>query len=158
MYSHITLIGRLTRDPETRETKKGGTMTTARLAYQTRFLGQNHDNYVDLVLFGNLAVTFANYARRGRRVLLEGQLRIERTTNDETNQMRERVRVFVTDFKFLDNDRSSNDDDDNDDDADLVVERKRSKNTVQAKVAATSVSKTRYFDDDDDDAYDPFDD
>lgn len=144
MYSKATLIGRLTRDPETRETKNGGTMTIARVAYQTYVLRSEQDNFIDLVLFGKRAITFANYAKRGRLILVEGQLRLERTRDEETGQTRERVRLFVDNFQFLD--RSDNEDDYN---PNLDQEK-----PIKVKRVETS-SMTRYFDEDDD-AYDPF--
>lgn len=144
MYAKATLVGRLTRDPETRETKNGGTMTTAQLAYRTHTLGREQDNFIDLIMFGKLAITFANYAKRGRMILAEGQLRLERTRDEETNQIRERVRLFVNGFQFLD--RPNNDDDHN---PNLDQEK-----PIKVKRVVDSPA-TRYFDEDDD-AFDPF--
>lgn len=144
MYSKLIATGRLTRDPETRETKNGGTMTTARMAYQTHVLGSEQDNFIDLVLFGKRAITFANYAKRGQLILVEGQLRLERTRDEETGQTRERARLFVDNFQFLE--RSDREDEGQPNPA--------PGKPIQTKRVEAS-SSMRFFEEEDD-AYDPF--
>ena len=67
--NHVTLVGRLTADPETGETK-AGTRTRLRVATNERAEPEFHD----VTLWGSLGQVAAAHLRRGRLVYLEGRV------------------------------------------------------------------------------------
>ena len=72
----INLVGRLTRDPELRETKGDTKVAGMRLAIPRR--PKNGDEqapvYVDVTVFGKLADNCSEYLAKGRRIAVAGRL------------------------------------------------------------------------------------
>lgn len=69
----IQLTGRLTRDPETRSTPSGTTVTKIRLAVDR--MGRNNETgYVDVATFGKSAQAAANVLSQGWLVAVTGRL------------------------------------------------------------------------------------
>jgi single-strand DNA-binding protein len=80
MINRVTLIGRLTRDPEVHETAAGGKLSTLRMVtseYRKGEDGQRHEEvqYHSVVAFGRLGEICADYLRRGRLIYIDGKLR-----------------------------------------------------------------------------------
>lgn len=80
MVNRVTLIGRLTRDPEILTSPKG--LAVARLRLATNGFTRDEDGnklddvqYHSLVAFGPLAGICQEYLRRGKLVYIEGRLR-----------------------------------------------------------------------------------
>lgn len=63
----MTLIGRLVATPELRETDSGKSVRVATN-------GNNHAEFPDAVLWGNLASFACSYLGKGRLVYIEGRL------------------------------------------------------------------------------------
>jgi single-strand DNA-binding protein len=79
MVNRVTLVGRLTRDPEVHETV-GGKLTNLRVVtteYRKGEDGQRTDSaqYHSVIAFGRLAEICADYLSKGRLVFIEGKLR-----------------------------------------------------------------------------------
>ncbi len=80
MVNRVTLIGRLTRDPELVTSPKG--LAVARLRLATNGFTKDEDGnklddvqYHSLVAFGGLAAICQEYLRRGKLIYVEGRLR-----------------------------------------------------------------------------------
>lgn len=80
MVNRVTLIGRLTRDPEIITSPKG--LAVARLRLATNGFTRDEDGnklddvqYHSLVAFGPLAGICQEYLRRGKLIYVEGRLR-----------------------------------------------------------------------------------
>lgn len=80
MVNRVTLIGRLTRDPEILTSPKG--LAVARLRLATNGFTRDEDGnkmddvqYHSLVAFGPLAGICQEYLRRGKLIYVEGRLR-----------------------------------------------------------------------------------
>ncbi len=106
MYNRIILIGRLTRDLELRYTPSGAAVTTMRLAVGERRRDRNGQLqtdtlFIDVVVWGNQAEVVTRYLRKGRLVLVEGQLRME-TWQDREGNNRTTYRVVARQVRFLD--------------------------------------------------------
>ena len=73
----VILIGRLTKDPETRYTQSGLQVTTFTLAVDRRFAkkdsGQPKADFIPIVAWRKLAEICANNLAKGRRVGVYGQ-------------------------------------------------------------------------------------
>ena len=80
MVNRVTLVGRLTRDPEVHDTATGGKLSNIRLVtdeYRKDADGNRKDDvqYHSVVAFGRLGEVCADYLRKGRLVYIEGKLR-----------------------------------------------------------------------------------
>ena len=80
MINRVTLVGRLTRDPEVHDTATGGHLVNMRLV-TTEFrkaedgTRKEEVQYHSVIAFSKLAEVCADYLRKGRLVYIEGKLR-----------------------------------------------------------------------------------
>lgn len=100
----IILIGRLTKDPETKTIAGSNTaVTTFVLAVDRNFKnkdGQREADFINIVSYGKLAETMGNYLKKGRMVALSGRLEIK-TYDGNDGQKKYFTDVVVEDFQFL---------------------------------------------------------
>lgn len=94
--NHVTLIGRLTADPELKTTQQNGTpVCTFRIAV-SRVRGRGGEDrgaaYFDVETWGNQAHNVANYLSKGRAVAVSGRLEQQEWTNGDGAR---RQRVYV---------------------------------------------------------------
>jgi len=68
--NQVTLIGGLVASPELRETASGKAVTTVRVATN----GKGHAEFLDLVLWGQMATFASTYLAKGYLVYVEGRL------------------------------------------------------------------------------------
>lgn len=93
MINTVTLVGRLTKDPELRYTQTGKGVATFTLAVTRPFKNQNGDYEADFIncqTWGKAAENLANYMRKGNKVGVVGRVQ---TRNYENNQGQ---KVYVT--------------------------------------------------------------
>jgi single-strand DNA-binding protein len=80
MINRVTIVGRLTRDPEVHATTSGGKLSNLRIVTDeyrrdAEGKGQEDVQYHSVVAFGRLGEVCADYLRKGRLVYIEGKLR-----------------------------------------------------------------------------------
>jgi single-strand DNA-binding protein len=103
-YNKVVLVGRLTRDPETRQTIDGNLVTTFTIAVNRGTNGDEAD-FIRIVAFRKLAELAHNYLQKGRMVLVDGKLRINKwKTND--GQTRSTVEIWADNIVFVDSRKS----------------------------------------------------
>jgi len=93
LLNRVTLIGRLTKDPELRYTPSGVAVTQFTLAVNRTFTnqqGQKETDFLNIVTWRQLAETCANYLRKGRLTAVEGRIQVRHYDNNEGR------RVYVT--------------------------------------------------------------
>ena len=103
MYNKITLIGRLTRDPELRFTNNGNTMCNYSIAVKRSYKntqGQYDVDFFDIVSWRKLAEISGKYLKKGRMVLVEGEMQSRKYTTQE-GQQRTSWEVQARDMKML---------------------------------------------------------
>ena len=105
-FNKVILMGNLTRDPETRTTPNGQTVTNFSLAVNRTWKGadgqQNEDvSYIDCVAWGKLGEIIAQYLGKGRAVLVSGRLDQRSWDDKESGQKRSKIEVVVEDFNFV---------------------------------------------------------
>ena len=99
--NQVILMGRLTRDPETRTTSTGKNITSFSLAVDRG--GQDDQaDFFDVTAWEKLGDLVAQYLSKGRRCLVQGRLRQDSWDDKETGKKRSRVEVTATDVTFLD--------------------------------------------------------
>lgn len=91
MLNSITIMGRLTANPELRRTSSGVAVTSFTIACDRDFKGQNGEketDFIDCVAWKNTAEFVNNYFEKGRTVVVEGRLQMRKWTDKEGNGRR----------------------------------------------------------------------
>ena len=106
-FNKVILMGNLTRDPETRTTPSGQTVTQFGLAVNRTWKGadgqqQEAVSFIDCVAWGKVGEIIAQYLGKGRAILVSGRLDQRSWEDKETCGKRCKVEVVVEDFNFVD--------------------------------------------------------
>lgn len=96
-YNRTILIGRLTRDPEIRFATSGTQIASFSLAVDRG--KDNETDFVNIVAFGKTAEFIGNYMTKGRLILVDGQLRIEKYQKD--GEQKTAVKVVANQVRFM---------------------------------------------------------
>ncbi len=99
--NQVILMGRLTRDPETRTTTSGKSVTSFSLAVDRQTQDDQAD-FFDVTAWEKTGELVAQYLTKGRRCLVQGRLRQDSWDDKETGKKRSRVEVVAFDVTFLD--------------------------------------------------------
>ncbi len=86
MINRVVLLGRLTRDPELRYTPSGVAVATFSLAVDRRFTnqqGEKETDFINIVVWRQLAELCANYLKKGQQAAVEGRLQTRNYENKE---------------------------------------------------------------------------
>ncbi|MHB2017317.1 MAG: single-stranded DNA-binding protein [Candidatus Xenobia bacterium] len=108
-YNKVTLIGRLTKDPEMRYTQAGKPVVSFRLAVD-RFRGggqqpgQKEADFFSVTAWDKLAETCSRYLVKGKLVLIEGRLQNRSYTGND-GQERTVTEIVASDMQMLDSGR-----------------------------------------------------
>ena len=103
--NRVTLVGRLTRDPELRHTQGGDPVCSIRLAVSSRARDESgnwgdRSNYFDVTVFGRQAETASTYLAKGRRIGVDGRLSW-REWQAQDGSKRQGVEVIADSVQFL---------------------------------------------------------
>lgn len=104
MLNTAVLIGRLTRKPELRYTSSGTPVGGFTLAVDRPFknaAGERETDFIDIVVWRNLAETCANHLGKGRLVAVQGRIQ-GRSYETDDGQKRRVVEVIADQVRFLD--------------------------------------------------------
>jgi single-strand DNA-binding protein len=106
LFNRVTLIGRLTADPEVKATPTGVYVATMRLA-TNMYAGKDDDGnrkeqteFHQLVVFGKSAEFAGQYLRKGRQIFAEGRLKTSSWT-DSAGQKHYRTEVVLDELRAL---------------------------------------------------------
>lgn len=110
MLNQITLMGRLTRDPELRRTQSGTAVASFSLAvdrdYSGRDGGEKETDFIDCVAWRSTAEFISKYFSKGRMAVVTGRLQIRPWTDKDGNKRRA-AEVIVDSAYFGDSKRDS---------------------------------------------------
>lgn len=112
--NRVLLIGRLTRDPESRSLSSGTAVVSFGLAvnrtYVRRDSGEKVEEtcFVDVEAWGRTGETIARYMRKGRQIFVEGRLKFDSWERD--GQKRSKLSVVAENFQFIDSGGGDGDD------------------------------------------------
>lgn len=97
--NNITLIGRLTRDPELKYTQSGKAFCKFSIAVQREF-NRDEADFINCIAWDKRAEAICEYLRKGRRIATQGRLSVNSYEKDgETKWITE---VIVDKFEFVD--------------------------------------------------------
>jgi len=103
--NRVIIVGRLTRDVETKSTGNGGLIAKFSIASnRSEKRGdswQDVPGFFDCVLFGKRADVLRQYAGKGKRLAIEGQLRWSSWEGSD-GKKNSKVEIAVDQFQFLD--------------------------------------------------------
>lgn len=91
MLNEVTLMGRLTRDPEIRMTQSGTTAARFALACERDYAPQGQDkvtDFFDIATFGKTADFVGQYFAKGQLVAIRGRLQQRDWTDKQGNKRR----------------------------------------------------------------------
>ena len=90
MLNHITIMGRLARDPELRRTQSGVPVASFRLAVERDFkdksTGEHSTDWIDVVAWRATAEFVSRYFTKGRMAVVDGSLQMREWTDKEGNK------------------------------------------------------------------------
>jgi len=90
MLNHITIMGRLTRDPELRYTQSNTPVATFRLAvdrdYTPRDGGERQTDFIDCVAWRATGEFVSKYFQKGSMAVVSGRLQMREWTDKEGNR------------------------------------------------------------------------
>ena len=108
MLNHITIMGRLTRDPELRRTGSGVAVASFSLAvdrdYSPRDGGERETDFIDCVAWRQTGEFVSKYFTKGRMAVVSGRLQI-RSWNDKDGNKRRTAEVVADNVYFGDSRR-----------------------------------------------------
>lgn len=93
----VTLIGRLTRDPEIRATQEGLAIANWSLAVNRR--KANEADFFNCSAFGKTAELIEKYVKKGMKIGVKGRLRNEEYTNKDGQKVT-RTKIDVEEIDF----------------------------------------------------------
>ena len=103
MLNRIVIIGRLTRDPEMRQTPSGTAVCTFTLAVDRSFKsanGERETDFIPVVAWRQLGENCAQYLAKGKLAAVDGRLQI-RTYQAQDGSKRTAAEVVADNVRFL---------------------------------------------------------
>ena len=108
MLNHITIMGRLTRDPELRRTGTGVAVASFTVAVDRDFGGRDggekETDFIDCVAWRQTGEFVSKYFTKGRMIVVSGRLQI-RNWNDKDGNKRRTAEVVADNCYFGDSKR-----------------------------------------------------
>ncbi|MDN5341618.1 single-stranded DNA-binding protein [Oceanotoga sp. DSM 15011] len=104
-YNKVILVGRLTRDPDIRSTVSGSSVANFSLAVDRMTKDNDAVDFINIVAFGKQAEFASNYLSKGKLILVEGSLHINRWT-DRNDIKRETAEIWASRMNFMETKKS----------------------------------------------------
>ena len=110
MLNHITIMGRLTRDPELRRTGSGVAVASFTVAVDRDFGGRDggekETDFIDCVAWRQTGEFVSKYFTKGSMIVVSGRLQI-RAWNDKEGNKRRTAEVVADNVYFGESKRSN---------------------------------------------------
>ena len=111
MLNHITIMGRLARDPELRRTGSGVAVASFTVGVERDFAdsqsGNKEVDWIECVAWRNTGVFVSKYFTKGRMIVVSGRLQIRSWTDKEGNKRKSSE--IVADNCYFGDSKNSND-------------------------------------------------
>lgn len=107
--NHATLLGRLTKQPELKQTQSGISVCNFTVAVDRKYKNQDgtrETDFIPCVAWRHTAEFIAKYFHKGERIAVEGEIR-PKSWEDETGQRRYMTEIVVDQAYFADGKSSS---------------------------------------------------
>jgi single-strand DNA-binding protein len=105
-FNSVTLLGNLTRPPESRFTPQGVQVTDVSIALNHTWKDESGTKreevtYVDCVFWSKLAEIAGKYLTKGSQVLISGRLQQDVWVDKQSGQKKSRLRVVADNLQML---------------------------------------------------------
>ena len=104
MYNKAIVMGRLTADPELRQTPSGVAVTSFSIAvnraFTNRQTGERQTDFLDIVAWRQQAEFICRYFTKGRPMLVEGSIQV-RSYTDKNEQNRRIWEIVADNARFV---------------------------------------------------------
>ena len=103
MLNQVILVGRLTSDLETKELEDGKKVSNMTLAIPRSFKnadGEYETDFIDVVTFGQIADTTAEYCKKGDMIGVKGRVETSVYEN-ETGEKKKSTQIIADRITFL---------------------------------------------------------
>lgn len=110
MLNSVSLVGRLTDDPNLRYTSTGKAVANFRLAIQRPFKNQNGDyeaDFINCVVWNKQAENLAQYMNKGSTIAVSGSLQ-SRSYENQNGQKVYVTEVLVNNVSFIQSKKNNN--------------------------------------------------
>ncbi|MEZ4986032.1 MAG: single-stranded DNA-binding protein [Saprospiraceae bacterium] len=112
LQNSVTLVGNLGKDPVKADTKNDYSVVSFSLATNETYVNKKGEKVTTTqwhrcVVFGKKGEVIQQYARKGSRMMVQGQLRYNRYT-DKDGVERLTVDIQINDFMLLDQKQEAN--------------------------------------------------
>lgn len=106
--NHIVIMGRCTADPEITSSTSGTTIARYTVAVDRRFAkeGQQKTDFFNCNSFGKQAEFAEKYLKKGTKVVLSGEMRLDLVQKDGKNVTY--PKIAVSDIEFAESKRDQN--------------------------------------------------
>jgi len=106
--NHIVIMGRLTADPEITSSTSGTTIARFTVAVDRRFAkeGQQKADFFNCNSFGKQAEFVERYLKKGTKVAISGEMRLDLVQKDGKNVTY--PKIAVSDIEFAESKRDQN--------------------------------------------------
>jgi len=104
MLNHITVMGRLTKDPELRRTQSGIPVCSFSVACDRDYKnadGERNTDFIDIVAWRQTAEFVNKYFTKGRMAVIDGRLQL-RDWNDRDGNKRRSAEILANSINFGD--------------------------------------------------------
>ena len=102
--NNVSLIGRLTADPELKHTQSGTPMVNSRIAVDRTFVKQGEErqaDFITIVAWNKTAEFVSKYFSKGKRIAIIGEIRSGSYTDKDGNK-RYTTDVWANNVEFVD--------------------------------------------------------
>jgi single-strand DNA-binding protein len=107
--ARATILGRLTRDPETKFLANDTQVTSFTVAVDAR-KKDDPASFFDVTAFGKTAEIIAKYWTKGKPIVVDGEMRQERWEDKATGAKRSAIKVVADRVSFVPRDSSQSSD------------------------------------------------
>ena len=97
--NYVSLLGRLTRDPEVTYTQSGKAFTRFSIAVSRGTSNRDEVDFINCVAWEKRAETISQYFKKGSRILVQG--RISTGSYEKNGETRYTTDVVVNNFDFI---------------------------------------------------------
>lgn len=99
----VVLAGRLTHDPELKQTATGVSVVSFTLAINRKFSanGQQQTDFINCVAWRNTAEFISKYFKKGSALCISGSIEV-RSWTDSNNQKRYATEIVIDEAMFVD--------------------------------------------------------
>ena len=101
MLNHISIMGRMTKDPELRRTNSGTSVASFTLAVDRDFSKEKETDFIECVAWGKTAEFVSNHFGKGKMAIVAGRLQI-RKWEDKNGNKRNSAEVVAENVYFGD--------------------------------------------------------